>query len=267
MKKLSERESVLMSALRQRGRLSVAEAVELVGISEATARREFARLEQEGKAVRNYGGVRLPVPLDNYSFDRYKNVYEVEKRRIGETAAQLVENGDSIYLDCGTTVLRMAEALQRRIVTGEVGSLNIVTNSVVNLDALADSAGCRVILLGGEYNHERRDFSGPISERCMEMFHFRKCFLGSEGWSEESGFSSNHLGVSSMNTKAIGRSEKRYVLMDDSKFGKAGLISFAQTEQIDAIITDKRPGDAMLAALEAQGVDVLIAEEQRGGTV
>ena len=55
--------------------------------------------------------------------------------------------------------------------------------------------------------------------------------------------------------------------MDDSKFGKAGLISFAQTEQIDAIITDKRPGDAMLAALEAQGVDVLIAEEQRGGTV
>ena len=101
----------------------------------------------------------------------------------------------------------------------------------------------------------------------MEMFHLRKCFLGSEGWSEESGFSSNHLGVSSMNTKAIGRSEKRYVLMDDSKFGKAGLISFAQTEQIDAIITDKRPGDAMLAALEAQGVDVLIAEEQRGGTV
>ena len=259
MKKADERERLVLNALRLRGQVTVAEAVELLGISEATARRLFAQLEKEGKAIRNYGGIKLPVSPDSYSFEKYKKVLDAEKQRIGALAANMVSSGESIYLDCGTTVLKMARALSRRIADGEIRSLNIVTNSIVNLDALADASGCRVILLGGEYNHERRDFSGPIAEKCMEMFHFKRCFLGSEGWSARTGFSTNHLGLSYMNSKAIDRSEKRCVLMDASKFGNEALVTYAQAAQIDALFTDCRPPEEALKLLEEAGVEIIVA--------
>jgi len=264
MKRADERETLLLNTLRLRKHIAIAEAVDLLGISEATARRLFSQLEREGKAIRNYGGIKLPVVMDNYSFDRHKEVMESEKRRIGTVAAGLVESGDSIYLDCGTTVMKMAEALSQRIAAGEVSSLNIITNSIANLDVLADSPGCRVILLGGEYNHRRRDFSGPTSEKCMELFYFKKCFLGSEGYSVRSGFSSNHLGLCSMNAKAIDRSEKCYVLMDCSKFGSEALTSYAETSKIDTIITDSRPEEGVWSEISALGVEILVASAQTG---
>lgn len=259
MKKISERERLLLNALHLRGQVTVAEAVDLLGISEATVRRIFSELEKAGKVIRNYGGIKLPITLDSYSFDRYKKVMEAEKRRIGVLAASMVADGDSIYMDCGTTLLTMAGALNERISAGEVGGLNIITNSIANLDALTDATGCRVILLGGEYNHERRDFSGLVAEKCMGMFHFKKCFLGCEGWAAENGFSSNHLSLSSMNSKAIEHSERAFVLMDRTKFSGEALVSYAKTEEIDVVITDAQPEIAAMEPLEAAGIELKVA--------
>ena len=259
MSKANIREAQLLNELRLRGSVSVAEAVALLGISEATVRRLFAQLEREGKAIRSYGGIQIPVSLDNYSFERYAKVHTLEKCRIGIAASALVESGDSLYLDCGTTVIKMAEALSQRIESGEVRSLNIVTNSIANLNALGDAPDCRVILLGGEYNHERRDFSGSITEKCLNLFHFRKCFLGCEGWSLDSGFSSNHLGLSSLNGKVIERSDRRYVLADNSKFGKDGLISYTDTPSVNTVVTDSRPGEEIWEALKTTGMEIIVA--------
>ena len=147
MKKGAWREERLMAALRANGRVTVGEAVKMLGVSEATARRLFSALEATGQVIRNYGGIQMPS-WDGYSFEQYEKVLESEKRRIGIAASALVEQGDSLYLDCGTTLLQMAEALRARIGAGEIGSLNIVTNSIANLGVLADAPLCRVILLG-----------------------------------------------------------------------------------------------------------------------
>ena len=137
--------------------------------------------------------------------------------------------------------------------------MNIVTNSIVNLDMLAGLKSCRILLVGGEYNHERRDFSGPLSEKIMALFHYKKCFLGCEGWTPNAGFSSNHLGVSSMNTLAISCSDKKYILMDSSKFGVSGLITFTNAQNINSIITYKLPAGDFGEALNNSGMDVLLA--------
>lgn len=259
VKKVNEREVRLLDELRLHGSVTVAGAVEVLGISEATARRLFAQLEKDGKAIRSYGSIQLPVSLDNYSFERYAKVHTEEKHRIGKAAAALVENGDSLYLDCGTTVLKMAESLSQRIESGEVSSLNIVTNSIANLSALGKAPGCRVILLGGEYNHERRDFSGAITEKCLNMFHFKKCFLGSEGWSLNSGFSTNHLGLSSLNGKVIDNSDWRCLLMDSSKFGSDALISYAETSEVNTLVIDAQPEVSLWEALETTQLEIIVA--------
>jgi DeoR/GlpR family transcriptional regulator of sugar metabolism len=260
MGKTEKRADEIIRMVTAKGRVSVVEVVDSLAVSEATVRRLFAALEKEGKVVRNYGGIQLPAAQDGYSFKRYEKVQENEKRQIGIRAAQLVQSGDSIYLDCGTTVARMAEALNVRIAAGELISLSIVTNSIVNMNLLSLIRGSRVIMLGGEYNHERRDFSGPITERCLEIFHFKQCFLGSDGVTSAMGYTTNHLGLSSLNRKVLSRSDSAIVLTDKSKFGRDALVSFAEVKDIHTIVTDSLPSAKLVDEFQRADTQFILAE-------
>jgi len=262
-KKKVDREDLLLSVLNLEGHITTDEAVRLIGVSQATVRRMFLELEKNGKIIRNYGGAQLPGTPDGYRFEQREKVYENEKRLIGLMAASLVHDRDTVYLDCGTTLLQMAIALGERLRSGEFTSLNIVTNSIANLQALSGSAIGKIILLGGEYHSERRDFFGPITERYAEPFHFDKCFLGSEGVTLETGFSSNKTGVSSLNANILSRSSRRYVLFDASKLGKGAFFSYAPIERIHEVVTDAQPGEAIYSRLIASGITVHIAKAEQ----
>ncbi len=268
-KKKVGREELLMSLLNLEGHITTEEAVRVMGVSQATVRRMFLELESSGKIIRNYGGAQLPGAPDSYRFEQREKVYENEKRRIGILAASLVEDRDTLYLDCGTTLLQMAIALGERLRSGDFTNLNIVTNSIANLQALGNSTIGKVILLGGEYHSARRDFFGPITERYAEPFHFEKCFLGSEGVTVETGFSSNKTELSSLNTNILSRSAKRYVLFDASKLGKGAFFSYAPLERIDAVVTDQQPEEPLYSRFTAAGIAVRIAgtdQERKEGT-
>ena len=258
MRKADDREALLMTALERQQKLTVPQAVALLGVSEATVRRLFVQMEQEHKAIRSYGALQLPLPLAGYSFERLEKMYAEEKQRIGRAAAQLVENGDSIYMDSGTTLLQMAQALNTRIQSGTLDSVFIVTNSYMNIPIL--SVGCRVLLLGGEYNHERRDFSGAVTEQALERFHFKKCFLGCEGITVRMGLSVDHIDLAHVNEMVLGRSNHKYILADHSKFGREALVSFASLHNIDAILTDALPEESLDSELRSCGVSLMAAE-------
>lgn len=261
-KKLS-REELLMGLLNLQGHITTDEAVRLTGVSQATVRRMFLDLEKSGKIIRTYGGAQLPGSLDSYRFEQREKQSEDEKHRIGKLAASLVEDRDTIYLDCGTTLLQMAIALGERLRMGGLTGLNIVTNSIANLHALGDSSAGKIILLGGEYHSERRDFFGPITERYAEPFHFNKCFLGSEGVTVETGFSSNKTELSSLNASILGRSSRRYVLFDGSKVGRGAFFSYAPLERIDEAVTDRQPDEPVFSRLTAAGVAIRIASPEQ----
>lgn len=248
-----------MRFLAIEGRLTTGEACERLGISQATARRLFLEMEDAGKLVRTYGGVQLLVNQDSYQFEQHEKVFEQEKRRIGETAAALVEDRDTVYLDCGTTLFQMAIALGDRLRRGNFTDLNIVTNSIANLQALGDFAVAKVILLGGEYHTERRDFFGPVTERYIEPFHFDKCFLGCEGVSAENGYASNRTELSSLNACVLRRSRRRHALLDVSKFEKGAFFSYASFGEIDEVVTGAPPPDAVMLRLYEAGAKVHIA--------
>ena len=259
-KKKESREELLMSLLTLEGHITTDEAVLQLGVSQATVRRMFLELEKAGKIIRNYGGVQLPGAGDNYRFEQREKVSENEKRQIGVLAASLVEDRDTVYLDCGTTLLQMAIALGERLRSGDFTSLNIVTNSIANLQALGSSSMARIILLGGEYHNARRDFYGPITERYAEPLHFNKCFLGSEGVTVETGFSSNKTELSSLNANILGRSARGYGLFDTSKVGKGAFFSYAPLDRIDDVVTDRQPDEPIFSRLVAAGTTVHIAD-------
>lgn len=259
MNKKALREEHLLRILRSAGRMSINEVVTTLDVSEATARRMLVELEQRGEVIRNYGGVQIIGAGDSYSFEKVEKVRQAEKQRIGRAAAALVQSDDTIYLDCGTTVFQMALALGKRMADGEFTSLNIITNSLSNIQALSPCPDCRVILVGGEYHFERRDFFGPMTEQYVEPFHFTKSFLGCEGASEQMGFTSNSIDVSSLNTSVIRRSDETIVLMDTSKLGKNTLTRFAAFNQVDVVVTEAAPDGRIGSVMEQEGLRFVIA--------
>ena len=263
MNRLMEREQYLLSLLGATRRITTAEAARALDVSAATVRRLFRSLEKKGSAVRDYGGIQLLGSARDYSFENSERTFSAEKRRIGAAAAELVADGDTVFLDSGTTLMQMALSLSRRIARGDFTSLNIVTNSIANVQVLAARPQCRVILAGGEYNPERRDFSGPLTERYISPFHFTKSFFGCEGLTTQMGFCSNQLSISSLNTRVMTCSDLRYALMDASKFGRFALVTYAGLDEITGIVTNAVPDELLLTALEKNTVAVLLAADER----
>lgn len=259
MNKKDARENYLLNILKASPRITTSEAVKMLDVSEATARRVFSDLEKSGKVIRNYGGIQLSQNNQSYSFEASEKMYMLEKKRIGTMAASLVDDDDTIYLDCGTTSFQMMLALSERIASGDLHSINVITNSIVNVQVTVSSPQCRVILIGGEYNSKRRDFSGLLTKRYVEQFHFTKCFLGCDGITIDMGICSNNIDISSLNSTVIEHSDFSYVLLDNSKFGKCSLVTYAQLNEINAIITDIMPNDRFQDACQAAGLELWVA--------
>jgi len=258
--KYARRERILMEHLRQNSRITIQQAVKLLNISEATARRFFTFLEMQGKVIRDYGGVRLAAQKNHYYFDLLEKIDSEEKKRIGMYAASLIQSGDTVYLDCGTTLSYMAAALAERIKNEDLLPLNIVTNSIANLQILSEVPLCKVVLTGGVYNANRRDFSGPLTERYIRNFHFGKTFFGCDGISVDMGFTSNEAEISRLNACVLSCSDHAYVLSSSSKFDKKSFISYAAPEQIDELITGKAPNEQILHALKNKGLKIHIED-------
>jgi len=262
MHKKESREQLLITTLNALGKVSVSEATKLLDISEATARRLFADMEKQGKLVRTYGGAQLPTTNISYNFDIRAKEHSKEKVAIGRFAASLVEENDTIYLDCGTTLNQMAIALGELVTQRKFKRLNIITNSIVNVQAIPAMEEIKVILLGGEYNSYRRDFSGPLTERYVAPFFFTKAFLGCDGCSEFTGFSSGNFSISSLNTTVMQHTSKSYILMDSGKFAHQGVLSYAPLSSVYAIVTEEYPQPSLRSAIKNAGVEILKADMQ-----
>ena len=260
MSKLLDREKYIMKMLLAAGKLSTSEVVEVLGVSEATVRRIFVNMENKGKIVRNYGGIFLPRAMPEYSFETHNKEATQEKKIIGRLAATIVEDGDIIYLDCGTTVFNMAILLDERITRQELTNITIVTNSIANVLVLTPNLLCRVVLLGGMYSGSRRDFSGILTESYLQSFHFTKCFLGADGVSNSMAVTSTEVEISQLNKQVMQRSDKTYILIDKSKFGKNSFISYASLSDVTGIVTDSQPQKSIIDSLEAPFIKIYYPE-------
>jgi len=260
MSKLTNRENYILKMLLATGRLSTSEVVEALSVSEATVRRIFVSMETSGKVVRNYGGIILPTSIPEYSFETHNKEATQEKKIIGKLASTIVQEGDIIYLDCGTTVFNMALALDERVNNQEITNVTIVTNSIANVLVLTPNISCRVVLIGGMYNGARRDFSGILTESYLQSFHFTKCFLGADGVSSSMAVTSTEVEISQLNKSVIARSDKAYILIDHSKFGKNSFVSYASLSDVTGFVTDMEPSPTIISSLDSPNIQICYPE-------
>ena len=258
MTKNEVRTAKLLEMLQLEKKLDVRTSAESLQISEATVRRLFAKLESDGKVIRTHGGVRL-VPQLGYDYSYRLSIIhnQREKAAIGKVAANIVDDNDRIFLDSGTTVLKMAEALAIRIQLKELHNIVVLTNSLSHLETVGKL--CKVILLGGEIRVERRDVCGPISERNLYMFHVDKAFIGTDAVSRTGDLMTTDERTSRMNELVIERSDHVFVLADSEKFNRSSFMIFSSLEKIDTLITDKKVPQDVLTYIGKLGTKIITA--------
>ncbi|MBT3274669.1 MAG: DeoR/GlpR transcriptional regulator [Spirochaetales bacterium] len=262
MSKFDTRKTAVFNILTLKKELSVQEASDLLGTSPATTRRFFERFAAEGQVVRMHGGIKLvPESKGTYSYI-LSNTRRIEQKAvIAERAATMVESGDLLFLDSGTTLLKMAEALDKRLQADSLEGIVVVTNSLVSYEKLSEN--CRVILVGGEVRLNRRDTYGQVAENALKSLHLHKSFFGADAIHPQRGLMATDEWTCRMNDIVRINSDSVIVLSDSEKFGRSSLLSYGPLDSVDLIITDEGITEEELSPYRSTGAKIEIVSEER----
>ncbi|MCA9106699.1 MAG: DeoR/GlpR transcriptional regulator [Planctomycetales bacterium] len=217
--------------VRRQGFASLPQLAAELGVSESTVRRDLDQLEESGAAQRIHGGVCYTGPSPKLThFDQIQSRNWEKKRQIAQRAAELIEEGDTILLDGGSTTYELAQLLVGR-------TLQVVTNSlpVANLFVSSDSAD--LIFVGG-YVHSKSGVSlGPYATDMLRHLTGRRAVLSVGGVQEQGLFNSNLLLVETERAM-MQAADEVIILADSTKFGHSSLARLCDLEQIDAMVVD-----------------------------
>jgi DeoR/GlpR family transcriptional regulator of sugar metabolism len=249
-----ERQQQIARLLSRQQRLSVAEICEQFSISEATARRDLESLAEQGKLQRVHGGAILveQAPPELPILQR-ESEQANEKQRIGQAAAALVEDGETVFLSSGTTVLEAARALRGR------HNLTVITNSLAVINALAGAEGISVICLGGMLRNSELSFIGHITEQSLSELRADKVLLGTRAISLEHGLTHDYFPETVTDHAVLKVGREIIVLADHTKFGRAAAVLLAPVESIHTIVTDVQAPDEFVRAVQKRGIKVIKA--------
>ncbi len=220
--------------------------------SESTVRRDLIALEKQGFLRRVHGGaIAVEAREEPLDFDWSSRRNPEEKERIGKAVAGLVEDGQTVILDGGSTVAAVARNLQGR-------SLQIITNSIPIAEIFYDSKCAEVTLTGGFLYPRLGVLLGPFCEQMLEQVAADMLIMGIGGITENGLSNSNTLIVGS-ERKMIEVSRKVIVVADHSKFGRSAMVHLAPLDKVDLVVSDQALNTRFQQLLERHHVDFVLA--------
>ncbi len=256
---LTTRHRKVQEFLKQEPEMSIQDLTERLGVSAATVRRDLATLASLGLIRRVRGGAAMPDALGiepSYIERSRRNI--AEKRHIAEAAAGLIEEGQVIALDVGTTALELARALVMR------PNITVFTASIPAAEILTRGRPT-VYLVGGHVRPREMSTSGPVARGIIERFHFNSFFVSASGWSLEQGLMDFSVEDVEVKQAFIEQSQQVVALVDSSKYGETALMAVVGFDRVDHLITDAGvPGEARAALSDLTRLTVVSGETQEG---
>lgn len=251
---LEERRNRLLELVRVRGFASLPDLTTEMGVSESTVRRDLDYLEESGAARRTHGGVLYTGPSPKIPhFDERQAMNWDKKRLIARSAAQLIEDGDTVLLDGGSTTYELARELVGR-------PLQIVTNSLPVASLFTAGDRSDLVFVGG-YVHARTGVTlGPYANQMLEDLNVRRAVLSVSGANERGFFNSNLLLVETERVM-MRVADEVVVVADSTKFGRSSLAHLCELGRIHVLVVDGGICPEWRRRLTDAGVRVVIAEE------
>lgn len=249
-----ERYDVIMEQLETNRIVKVVELCSRFGVSIETVRRDLEHLENLGKLKRVYGGAILEkLSSAEPAYTLRSVVNEGEKKRIGRKTAELIQDGETLIIDLGTTTLEVARHLK------EKHNLTIITNCLKIAEELVDVPGFRVILSGGQLRPGELALSGFATENFMQGFNVDKTIVGVGGITVQEGITDYHIEETQVRRLMIERGQEVIAVADYSKFGVKALVNVCPLEKIDVLVTDAKVSQKTLEEYRDRHLEVLIA--------
>ncbi len=244
---LSTRQKKILQLLQVEKKVLVAELAKSFNLTEASIRLDLKTLEDMDYIKRFHGGARLVQPS---AYDERIGANQQIKKRIARRAVEYIKPRETLFLDSGTTVLMLAQALI------EFDNLTIVTNSIPIATQIGREQNNAVILAGGSFNYPEQCCEGLMTEKFLDNFSASKAFIGADSVDVHKGLFSNGISMFGYVQKIMHHSKETILLVDSSKFSKVGAIKICDLESVDIIITDESLSESTRKELTELGIQL-----------
>lgn len=247
-----ERQNKILSMLKIRNKLLVNELCEEFSVSSATIRNDLNQLEKKGLLKRTHGGA---ISCSKASFEptssQKAQTNSEKKRQIAEYAVNLIENGDTLAIDTGTTTYYLAELLSLK------SNITVITTDINIANLLESFPNVTVILAGGML---RRGFScttGSITNMILESFNVDKVFLATNAVTPSGDICTPDIEQAKVKQSLISIGKQTFLLCDSSKFGTHSFARFGSIRDIDTVITDSDLDENIQLRIKEQGINLI----------
>ena len=232
--------------------MEVTKLSELLNVSQVTIRKDLVILENSGIIVREHGYARLNESDDINN--RLARHYEI-KQKIAKLAVESIENGETVMIESGSCCALVALEIAR-----SKKDVTLITNSAFIADYIRKIGSVKVILLGGEYQNESQVMVGPLTRKCVEAFFVDKLFIGTDGFTIETGFTGNDY-MRSEAVKDMAKQASRVMIITDSdKFSQKGVVNLIEIEKVACVYTDDNIPSKIEDYLNKRNIKVIKTE-------
>lgn len=248
----------IIDIVRTEGNATIKYLARLLNVSEATVRRDLRTVcsSDTVPVKRIKGGILYSLEKLGYEpmFDLKVTRMVEAKKKIARTAVDLLEDGDTLALDSGTTIYYFARLL------GSKRGLKVIATDLKVAEELAKSPCIQTIIVCGEVRPGYFSIGGIEAVKFLSLFHVDKVFISTDAWTLEGTFNSSSFEAEVKRT-LLKLASKKYLLADHTKFGKKAFIKVSDINVFDAIITDQNPPPDVLEELKSMGVNVVCAKD------
>ncbi len=249
----SKRHMDILRIVREEGTISVTALARELGVSSESIRRDVKPLTQSGALVKMHGAVTLPHHVLEAPFERRLRENASAKRQIAKYTAQLIEDGDTLMLDTGTTTSILARELLRK------SDLTVITNSSDIARTLSTVNGNRVYMAGGELRGDNGAAFGPFAISFIRRFRVRHSIISIGAIDAASGPMDHDLAEAEFGAAILEQGDITTVITDHTKFGRSGLVNVCGFDSFQHLVTDKAPPSDIAEKLQEAEIKVHLA--------
>lgn len=250
------RQKEIIKQLHEFKTVKIADLSRNLNVTRETIRKDLYEMEEMGLVRKVHGGAILNKANLETSYTNRKRTNEFEKRCIAKRAADFVENGDTIYIDYGTTALFFTrEILSKKEIT-------VITNSLPIANEVIDYSDFEIIIIGGNVRKNEKSLFGPIAYRGIDRLYVDKGFFGIGGIDINAGYTNVHMGEAEVSRLMMLHSQKKILMADYSKFNTVAMNQVATIKEIDILITDDSADQELLQYLKENDTVVVTVESE-----
>ena len=250
-----ERRNAILEKLQAERRVVVSELSQIYKVSEETIRRDLEKLENDGFAIKSYGGA---VINENANVDLPFNIRKkrnvISKQKIAEVISSRIKDGTSIMLDASSTAVYIAKALKER------KNLTLITNSIEILIEMFDTPNVNVLSTGGAMREGSFALVGPQTDKMLNSYHVDMAIVSAKGFNLETGLTDTEELHANNKKTMLHAGREKILAVDSSKFGKTAFTEIGTLEDISMVVTDAKPDEVWLQAFKEYGIECIYPE-------